>query len=322
MENKEIIKRIAEEINKAENIVVTAHISEDADACGSVFALGTALKNAGKKVTVYLSGEPEERLKFLRYEYAVFDEGASVPQDLVICLDSADLGRLGTRKELLEKSLSISIDHHCTNTNYADINYVEGGASSTGELIYILLKEMGTEITREIAEFLYVSISGDTGSFKYSCTSARTMRIAADLLETGIDHAELARRLYETEKIETVRLKGYIMSNILSFFGGKLRMAVLDKDTFERFGVLEKNAGDIVNIPRMIEGTEIAVSVRETPEKIKISFRSNGKYNVSDIAANFGGGGHVMAAGASVSDMTLKEVCEKVKEYVGVCIND
>ena len=112
------------------------------------------------------------------------------------------------------------------------------------------------------------------------------------------------------------------MSQIKSYYEGKLRIVVLDKDIFKKFGVDEKNAGDVVNIPRIVEGTEIAVSVRETDEKIKVSFRSNGRYNVSDIAAVFSGGGHVMAAGAAVKNSTLDEVVEKIINTVGEYIND
>lgn len=316
------MKEIAEKIKNAKNIVVTAHISEDADAIGSCFALSEGLRSIGKNVTLYLSDEPEDKLKFLKCDYEIYHEGAQPPQDLIVCLDSADLGRLGDRKALLSRSDSIAIDHHYTNTGYADLTYIDGDASSAGELVYFLLREMGIEITKRIAEFLYVSISGDTGSFKYSCTSPSTMRVAADLMEKGIDHAELARRIHETEKLEAVRLKGHIMSEIKSFYGGKLRMVSVDKGLFEKYGVDEKNAGDVVNIPRTVEGTEIAVSVRETDEKIKMSFRSNGKYNVSEIAEHFGGGGHVMAAGAAVSGKTMAEVEEQIIRIVGECLND
>ena len=316
------MKKIAEVIKNAENIVITAHINEDADALGSVFALSMALRNMGKNVTALLSDIPERRLQFLDFPYEVYKEGAEYPQDLLICLDSADVKRLGDRASLLEKSQSISIDHHYTNTNYAKINHVEGGLSATGEIIYKLILELGGEITKEIAEFLYVAISGDTGSFKYSSTSSETMRVVADLMEKGIDHAELSRRIHETESLESVILKGHIMSHIKSLCNGKVNMVVLNDETFKKFGVSEKDVGDIVNIPRMIEGTEVAVSVREVPEKIKLSFRSNGRYNVSDIAGRFGGGGHEMAAGAAVFGKTLAEVEEEIVKVLGEYIND
>ena len=179
-------------------------------------------------------------MQFLKCDYSIFKDNSELEQDLLICLDAADLSRLGSRKILLEKSFSISLDHHYTNTNYADMNYVEGDASSTGELVFLLLKELDIKLSKEIAEFLYVAISGDTGSFKYSCTTPRTMRIAAELMEQGIDHAELSRRIHESEKLEAVLLNGYIMSNIKSFYNGALRMVVLEKDIFERFGVAER----------------------------------------------------------------------------------
>lgn len=316
------MKKIAEVIKNADNIVITAHISEDADALGSVFALSESLKNMGKKVTALLSDTPEKRLQFLECEYEVYKGDKTYPQDLLICLDTADVKRLGERATLLEKSPTISIDHHFTNTNFAGVNYVEGDASATGEIVYKLIVEMGLDITKKIAEFLYVAISGDTGSFKYSSTSPETMRIVAELMEKGIDHAELSRRIHETESLESVLLKGHIMSEIKSYFDGKVNMVVLSDETFKKFRVDEKDVGDIVNIPRMIEGTEVAVSVREVPDKIKISFRSNGKYNVSDIAGEFGGGGHKMAAGAAVKGKTLTEVWEKIVEVLGEYIND
>lgn len=316
------MKKIAGKIKNAEKIVIAAHINEDADAVGSSFALTEALRDAGKSVMLYMSEEPEDRLKFLKCDYEIYTGEELPEQELFIALDSADEERLGARKALLLRSPSVSVDHHYTNTRYADVNYVDGEASSTGELVYFLIKELELPITRRIAEFLYISISGDTGSFKYSCTTPTTMRVAAELLECGIEHAELARRLYESEKPEAVRLKGYVMSSVKSFFGGKLNMTVLDKEIFAKFGVDEKNAGDLVNIPRTIEGTEIAVSVRETEEKIKLSFRSNGKYNVSEIAAHFGGGGHVMAAGAAVYGKTLAETEEEIVSIVGECFND
>ncbi len=316
------MKKIVEIIKNADNIVITAHISEDADALGSVFALAESLKNAGKNVTAVLSDTPERRLQFLEFDYEVYKEDKNFSQDLLICLDTADVKRLGERAVLLEKSLTISIDHHYTNTEFADINYVEGDASATGEIVYKLIVEMGLEVTKKIAEFLYVAISGDTGSFKYSSTSPQTMRIVADLMEKGIDHAELSRRVHETESLESVLLKGHIMSEIKSYYDGQVNMVVLSDETFKKFGVDEKDVGDIVNIPRMIEGTEVAVSVREVPDKIKISFRSNGKYNVSDIAGELGGGGHKMAAGTAVKGKTLTEVSEKIVEVLGEYVND
>lgn len=314
--------KIIEKIDKAENIIITAHISEDADAMGSAIALGTALRSVGKKATVLLSEKPEDRLEFLDFDYEIFSEDFSAQQDLLICLDTASEERLGKRAVLLEKSESVVLDHHYTNTRFGDYNYVDGDASSTGELVFRLLKKMNIQLTKEIAVGLYAAISGDTGSFQYSCTSPETMRIVAELMETGIDHAEIARNLYDLMSPELIKLNGYVMSNIKSYFEGKLSMVTLTNAEFESFGVSEKNSGDIVNIARKSKGAEIAISVRETPEKIKISFRSNGKYNVSDIATHFGGGGHKMAAGAKIVGKPFCEACEEIVRVCGEFLND
>ncbi len=314
--------KIIEKIKKAENIIITAHISEDADAMGSCFALGEALRSAGKNTIVLLSEKPEDRLEFLEYDYEIFGGDFSAEQDLLVCLDTATKERLGERAVLLEKSESVLLDHHYTNTRYADFNYVDGDASSTGEIVFRLLKRMDIPLTRKIALYLYTAISGDTGSFQYSCTSPATMRAVAELMETGIDHAEIARNLYDMISPELIKLKGYVMANIKSYFNGKLSMVTLTDAEFKGFGVSEKNSGDIVNIARMAKGTEIAVSVRETPEKIKISFRSNGKINVSDIAAHFGGGGHKMAAGAVITEKPFARACEEIVKVCGEFLND
>ncbi len=316
------MKYIIEKIKKAENIVITAHISEDADALGSSFALASALRDMEKTVTVVLSDEPEQRCRFMKQDYVVFGDGFSAPQDLLVCLDCATKERLGARAVLLEKSESVAIDHHFTNTGYADLNYVEGDASSTGEIIFKLLKAMGIKPTKEVAEFLYAAISADTGSFQYSSTSPDTMRIVAELMETGIDHAEIARNLFDRESSEVLKLKGHLMQNVESYLDGRLSMVVLSDAQFKSFGVSEKDSGDIVNIARMSRLAEVAVSVRETPEKIKISFRSNGKANVSDIAAHFGGGGHKMAAGASVTGKTPDAVRNEIIKVVGEYLDD
>lgn len=318
------MRELIEIIKKSSSVAVTAHINEDCDALGSVFAMTELLRNMGKHAVSFLSDEPEYRLRFMSSDYKVYHAGDEIETfDLLICLDSADLKRLGERAELLEKiPQSISIDHHYTNTYYSKHNLVDGDASSTGEMVYNLICEMGESITRTMAENLYISLVGDTGCFKYSCAAPDTLRAAAALMEKGIDHAAICRRLFDCEPLNVVKLRGHIMNSIKSYYGGKLSVAVLDKECFSSFGVAEKDFSDAVNIPRMVEGTEVAVSLREVPGKIKLSFRSNGKYNVSELAKHFGGGGHEMAAGASAEELTLSEAEEKIVKIFGEMIND
>lgn len=316
------MKDIIDKIEEKSKIAILTHISEDADAVCSALALKEACDNMGKTADIYISDNLEERLEFLSGEMIVFEKEKIYPAyELCVCVDCGDLKRLGERIIIFENSeCTINIDHHCTNPEYADFNYVLGEASSTGEIIYNLLTKMKVKLTKRIAELLYAAIASDTGSFKYSCTSADTMRAAAKLMELDIDYVNICRCLFDTESRNEMRLKGHIMENIHEYFNGKVCIAVADEKLFKHFGVDEKNIGDLVNIPRRIKGCEIAISVKMIGDKCKISFRSAGKYDVAEFAASLGGGGHKMAAGATISG-EIEEIESMLVKKLGKYMN-
>lgn len=307
-----MIKAIKEKIHSSNNIAVLAHINEDGDALGSVFALCRVLKNMGKNAVCFLEDVPETRLSFLNGEYEVYKNENTACFDLCIALDSGDEKRLGTRAVLFNNSKStICIDHHSTNIGYADINFIKPDAGSTAEVLFEILKECDFKIDDYTAKCLYTGIASDSGCFKYSNTTAKTMRIAAELLEYDFDHAEVLRLLFDTESIENIKLKGYVMNNIESFSDGKIQLIMTDEEILSRFNVEENDAPDLVNIPRSVRGCEIAVELKKRKGKIRLSLRAN-RVDVSEIAKHFGGGGHKLAAGAEVSADTMEEAKEKV----------
>lgn len=311
------MKSVIELIKKAESIVILAHDNEDADAIGSSYAVRDALISMGKKATVYLSCEIVGYLSFMGTDYCLLDENNIPEADLCLCLDCADIDRIGKRRVIFDNAKHTAcIDHHRTNPGFAEANYIEADSPATGEIIYNMLVEMGEEITQEIAKNLYAAISTDTGSFQYSNVRPSTMLIIAELLKKDIDHAEISRLLYDTKEIGVIKFKGHLMQNIQSYLGGKLNIVCVKKAELSEYGIAERDANDVVNIPRAVKGCEIAVSIREDGEKIKLSFRSNGKYSVSEIAEHFGGGGHTMAAGAAQSGKSLDEV---KREVIRVC---
>ena len=303
------MEKIISLIENACDIAVLTHISEDADALGSAAAFMSAAEAMGKRADVYISEKPEDKLDFFGDIFTVYDDNARLEiYDLCVCLDSGDLNRLGSRIEIFRNARhTVNIDHHITNPGYAEANLVEGGMSSTGEILYGLFEKMGVKITKYIAEALYTSIAGDTGGFKYSNVSPDTMRIAAALLECGIDHAAICRRLFDLYKPAVLKMRGSVMENIREYYNGRLCVVTVGDEDFAHFGVSEKDIGEIVNIPRMVEGCEIAVSVRKSGDKVKVSFRSNGKYDVSGLAVSFGGGGHKMAAGVTFEGQTAEQ---------------
>ena len=308
-------------IHPAKTIAVLAHICEDADAVGSSFALAAALKSLGKETVCYLSDTLEQRLAFMRGAYTT-DISDAPGYDLCICLDTGSIDRLGERVAIFEGAKhTICIDHHCTNTGFAEVNCIDGAMSSTGELMMELFCQLGVEITEEIAENLYIAIASDTGGFQYSNTSAQTMRQTAQLLEIGIDHAALCRRLFDTNPMPVLRFQSWVIDHLQSHFGGKLCMICAQEADFQQFGVCQRDTGDIVNLARSVAGVEIAVSVRGVGDETKISFRSNGRYDVSKLALRFGGGGHTMAAGATVKE-PVAQIAKKIIAACGEIIHD
>ena len=310
------MNKVIELIKKANSVVILAHDSEDADAIGSSFATLLALSGMGKDVQCVFSDIPEQRIRFLGDNYTVFDENNIPEADLCLCLDCGDVRRIGKRKDIFDAAKTTAcIDHHHTNVGFCDCDYIDAKAPATGEILYKLFGEMGVKITKDIAKQLYAAISSDTGSFKYSNVRPETFAIAAELIKMDIDHAEIARKLFDTEDLKVVKFKGYIMNNLEQYFDGKLNIVVAPNSLIEEYGIEEKDIGDIVNIPRGVEGCEIAVSIREAKEKNKMSFRSNGKYDVSKLAEKFGGGGHIMAAGAAFRTKSILEVKDEVIKY-------
>lgn len=316
------MKELINLLKDAKSVAILGHISEDADSVGSSLAMQRALSLMGKRADVYFSAPLEKRLGFMNAKGIISGE-AECDYDLCLCLDCADIERLGERKAIFDSAKkTASVDHHITNTNFADANYVLPDASATGEVLFDVIKELGIEIDKQLAEYLFIAIASDTGSFKYSNVSPATMRIAAELLETGIDNAYLSRMLFDTEDEKAMKLKGMLMSNVETFCGGKLAMICVDKSQLKNYDVEEKDLSDIVNIARTVAGCEIAVSVRELDDKVKVSFRSNGRYDVGSLAQQFGGGGHKMASGASSSELSYTEMKSKVIEICGELFND
>lgn len=314
---------IIELILRSDKISIIAHEDEDADSVGSCFAIKLALESLGKEANCCFSSPIEKRIAFMGDGYAVFDADADYTADLCICLDCGDVKRLGSRIKVLESAKhSLSIDHHETNTAFAEVNFVDAKASSTGEILYELFCKMGIGISKDIAKNLYCTISSDTGSFKYSNVTPKTMQIAGELILTGIDHAEISRLLHDMDDIEVIKCKAELMQNIETYFDGKLTVVTAKDALFEKYGLTERDSGDIVNIAKAVRGCEIAVSVRETGEKIKVSFRSNGEKSVSQLAVRFGGGGHAKASGAKITGKTAEQVKADIIEAVGELLND
>ncbi len=305
--------RIIEKIKAAHSIAVLGHINEDPDSIGSCFAFAHMMRNMGKEAVVYMSAEPEKRLAFMGSDYVIYNENINPEHDLCVVLDCGDIDRLGDRKAIFDKASStVSIDHHHTNTYFAQENYVDGDAPAAAELLCRLFRKMEIKLDTEAAKQLYCALSSDTGGFKFSNVTPTTMREAADLLEYGFDHAELARLLFDSDTFEETRFKAEVMQSIKCYADGKICLVAIDKDMANRCGLEENQVPNVVDIPRRVVSCEIAVALKEADDEIRINLRSNGEADVSKVALKFGGGGHIKAAGGGIKNVSMEEAIQQV----------
>ncbi len=311
---EEVIKLI----KSAKKAAVIPHIKADGDAIGSCLAMRAALRKLGIPAVIYVEEPVEKRLQFLDEDIAVIYDGEPTDCDTCIVLDCGDLTRVSLRRSILDAAKRVvNIDHHKTNTFFGDANYVDTDASSTGEMLFKLFEEMNIEIDYEIAKFLYESICSDTGCFAYSNTSPGTFRIAAELVETGIDHAEIARQLFDCEELEAELMKAELTSRIHSYYDGKLKIVAISETETAKYGMKPEDIQDLVNLPRRIRGTEIAIALKQYDGKIRGSLRSNGRADVAAAAQEFGGGGHTKAAGCTIDAPDLETAEKMVVEVCG-----
>lgn len=304
-------------IKKERYPVILPHVNADGDALGASIALALALEKLGKRPVVYLEEDFPVLYEFLAAGSQVqkFEEKINSPS-LAIAVDTGDRKRLGRRIELFDSAnITINIDHHTTNTFYAQFNDVRSSSSSAGEIMVDIIEALSIEIDRSIAECIYVAIATDTGGFRYSNTSAETHRIAARLLEKGIDVANLSRHIFETVSFEKVKLMGKAISSIELLCNGKVCTMCLTDEALKETGACEEDYDGLVNLGRNIRGVETALLFRHSSRGIKVNLRSNEYVDVAEIASNFGGGGHQRASGFTIEG-SLKDIMKKTIKQV------
>ncbi len=305
----EDIKLICDRLLSADSIRIIGHKNPDGDAIGSTVGLAVLLEAAGKSVQVVYPDEPAERLKFILCgrEYKTPDSMEGFEPDLTVTLDSASASRLGSLESESAK-VDLSIDHHDVCTPFAKQTFTDGKASATSELVYFIALELTSRgiiaaIDKKIAYPLYAGIASDTGNFKYSNTTPDTLRISAELLDTGIDNAEISRLLFDTCSFGKLRAESIAVRELELFANGLAALVAIDEDVFKETGLTRDDFDDSVNIARKVAGVEVGIYVRPSlgePGKYKVSLRANGDVNVAEIAALHSGGGHVRAAGCTV----------------------
>lgn len=320
---------VIEVLKRGKRFAIVAHISPDGDAIGSCLALANFLWDHGKTVDLYCHDVPPENLAFLQGIQNFIKPGEKgetqmdFTYDAVVCLDCSDEGRLGDAAYLLKQtSCTINIDHHATNTMYADINVVEPGASSTAELVFELICEMdGDYFSMPVYEAIYTGIATDTGGFGFSNTTPAAHKIAARLIEYGLDVDKLTRLLFRNTTLPRVRLLAKALASLEMHCNDRVAFLTVNKAMLKEVGLEENNTDGIVNYGIDIVGVECAALFKETEQgNTKVSLRTKGAIDASALAAKFGGGGHVRAAGCLISagiEKAKEQVLEALKAMLG-----
>jgi phosphoesterase RecJ-like protein len=300
--------------------LVTSHENPDGDALGSVLAVQRALAQLGKDSVMLLGGPVP-----LPVEYRFLDlpgngllrtPPADAAERILVAVDCAQASRIFEQEWADDVGVIVNIDHHHDNTRFGTVNLVVPEASSTAEVLWEVLNALGVEITPEIAEPLYTGLVTDTGRFQYTNTTPQALRVAADLVEAGVDVHRIFREVYETAPFPKAKLLGRALERAERHAGGRVIVSYLLRGDFPEVGADEPYSEGIIDHLRAIEGIELAVLLREPPRagvtQRKGSLRSSvEELDVSAIARTFGGGGHRQAAGFT-SDLSIEEITRRI----------
>ena len=303
-------EEVIQELRDGDKFLLTTHENPDGDALGSLVAMNETLQALGKDTVMFLSAE-EYPLPYEYRDLPLESVSHALPDDAesrtIVFLDCGNLDRMPVSFLGRDDAHIVNIDHHHDNTRFGTANLVVDGASSTAEIIWGLLPDLRVELTPQIAEALYIGLVTDTGKFQYENTTPNSHRMAAELLECGIDVHSIFRRLFENVPFAKLELLGRVLSRIQRHDDGRLTLSYILRSDYEETGADENYSEGIVDHIRALEGTTVAALVREQLKEgregvMKVSLRaSKDEVDVSVIARKEGGGGHRQAAGFSTT---------------------
>jgi bifunctional oligoribonuclease and PAP phosphatase NrnA len=320
-------QRIIDTLKSAKRVLVTTHVRPDGDALGSTAAMVLGMKKAGIDAEVLLLSHLPSKYAFIFNDFKIpfFDVEKSWPADFnldkydaLLVVDTGTWSQLPGLKDRLETwpKPKLVVDHHLTQENWADTKLVFTEAAAACEIVAGLLQQWDIALDSSIATALYVGIASDTGWFQFSNTRPFTMRLAATLMEAGVNTDQLYQHLYQNERSQRVLLQTQAMQSLELLAGEKLAIMTIRKEDFARTGAHVPDTENLINIPLQIRTVEMSLLFVEPPEggPIRVSLRSKGSIDVAKFAEQFGGGGHARASGLKINssiDLAKTQVLEK-----------
>lgn len=293
-----------------DNILILTHKSPDGDTIGSGYALCMALRQFGKKANVVCSDEFSKKYDYITKQV----EPQNFTPEFVVSVDIADTQLLGDKLSVYAGKINLCIDHHGSNTGFAEKSYVEPEAAAAAQIIKKLLEVMNVKIDKNIANAVFTGICTDTGCFRYSNATAETYRAAADMIDCGADYAAINRVMFDTKSRARLELERMALDTMEFFAHNKGALICLNDEMFRKSGAEDSDSEGISAIPRQVEGVLVGITMREKENNIyKFSVRTSGEINASELCAVFGGGGHKAAAGCVIKGK-YEEVKNKMIE--------
>lgn len=281
----------------AQKIVLCCHVSPDGDTLGSALGLMRLLEQKGKEVIVFADDDINKSLSFIpgieRVQRPMAD--TVVEADLFVVVDASSFDRVGICNEVVKAPVLLNIDHHISNTEFAEYLYLDAEAAAAGEIMCDLFEAMGWEYDEQIAVDFYTAITTDCGSFRYSNTTSKTMQRAAKLLDYGVKPNEISD-LLDIRNRKTIELLAKVLPSLTFNYEGKVAHITITNDLYDK----ETQTDSFVSYPRYIEGVEVAIMFKAVePAVTRVSMRSS-NVDVAKVALSFGGGGHLRAAGCTI----------------------
>ncbi len=301
-----------------DNFLILTHRRPDGDTIGSAATLCLGLRSLGKSAFILENRE-------ITKQYAHLHRGLTVTEaasdHTVVTVDVAAENLLPADFSHLISRIALRIDHHATAESFGAHQLVDGACGACGEIIYDVLSLMGVQLTREMAEALYIAVSTDTGSFRYPNLTAHSFRTAAACADAGADIATINRELFDTNSFRKMKMQSWIIEHTRFHCGGQVAVCAIPRDVEQELGVNEDDMENISGLARSIEGVRMAATLRQSGDgKVKVSIRAIPGYDAAAVCREFGGGGHKGAAGATL-DMLLNQaaaaVAEALTKYFG-----
>ncbi len=312
MKTKETLKQFCEALKANDHFLLTCHVSPEGDSIGSILAMDSLLRRLGKKTTVVCDDPFPERLFCLSdkrwHQTDEIKKSRSQFKTLVVA-DCPTLDRIGKVQKLLKSETAIfNIDHHISNVGFGDHNYVRPEAAACAEVVVEIFKYFSLPFTKEEAKNLYVALSTDTGSFKYSNTTVRCHHVAAELIASGINIEKINEELYSTYSLNKLQLYSYLLARVKTALDGQIAWVGLRREDLRRSQTTYEDTEGFIDFLKFLREVKVVFFMSETehPNEVKVSFRSKGSYDVNKIATHFRGGGHKKASGCAIPTSLAK----------------